>query len=210
METRLQQDFFTVVNQRHSVKQYDASVKMSKDEIKELLEITAKAPSAWNLQHWKFLVFDDQEAKEKLLPISYYQQQVVQASIVVAILGDLEANKNAQAVFGPDVEAGLMSQEVMNTLVGQIEGAYTRPNVARDAAILNSSLAGMQLMLAAKAMGYDTCPMGGFDPQKLVETFNIPSRYLPVMLVTVGKAAQPARPSSRLPIDDITVWNRFE
>jgi nitroreductase len=209
MDTSLQ-DFTAVINQRHSVKQYDPTYKMSRDEIKELLELTAKAPSSWNLQHWKFLVFDEQEAKEKLLPIAYNQQQVVQASIVVAILGDLEANKNAERVYSEAVKAGYMPAEIKERLVGQIEQAYAgNPHVARDEAIRNASLAAMQLMLAAKAKGLDTCPMGGFDPAKLVEQFNIPDRYLPVMLISVGKAAQPARPSSRFPLDEVIVWNRF-
>jgi nitroreductase len=210
MNTSIQHDFLAVVNERHSVKQYDPSVKLSREEIKELLQLAAKAPSSWNLQHWKFLVFDQQDAKEKLLPIAYNQQQVVQASFTVAVLGDLEAYKNAEAVYTEAVKAGVMPAEVKERLVGQIEQAYaSKPHVARDEAIRNASLAAMQLMLAAKAKGLDTCPMGGFDPEKLVEQFHIPSRYLPVMLISVGKAAQPARPSSRFPVDDVIVWNQF-
>ena len=110
------------------------------------------APSSWNLQHWKLLVIDDQAQKEKLLPIAYGQKQIVESSVVIAVLGDLEANKNAQAVFGPAVAGGFMPQAVMDTLVAQIEGAYQYPQVARDEAIRNGSLAAMNLMLAAKAL----------------------------------------------------------
>ncbi len=210
MQSTISSDFFKVAAERHSVKQYDPSVKMSEQEIKELLEIATKAPSSWNLQHWKFLVINDQAAKEKLLPIAYNQQQVVQASAVIAVLGDLEANKNAEAVFGPAVSAGQMPEEVKNSLIGQIEYVYTNiPNAPRDEAIRNASLAAMQLMLAAKAKGYDTCPMGGYDPVRLVSEFGIPSRYLPVMLITVGKAAQPARVSPRFPVEETIVWNHF-
>lgn len=209
MNTSTQQDFFKVVDERHSVKTYDESVKISKEEMTKLLEIAGKAPSSWNLQHWKFMVIDDQSLQQKLLPIAYNQQQVVQASAVIAVLGDLEANKNVDKVFGPAVAAGLMPEDVKNTLAGQISNAYTYPQVARDEAIRNASLASMQLMLAARAMGYDTCPMGGYDAAKFVEAFEIPSRYVPVMLISVGKAANPARPSGRLPIDEIAVWNKF-
>ena len=195
MTTTLQQDPISILKERHAVKKYDSTVKMSKQEIKELIDLTQSAPSSWNLQHWKFLVFEDQAAKEKLLPIAYGQQQIVQASIDVAILGDLEANKNAEAIYTEAVQKGFMTQEIKNTLIQQIEMAYQNPQVARDQAVLNASLAAMQLMLSAKAMGYDSCPMGGFDVQKLVEAFQIPPRYIPIMLISIGKAAQPAYPS---------------
>ncbi|MBO8165456.1 MAG: nitroreductase family protein [Brevibacillus sp.] len=203
-------DFFTVVKERGAVKQFDPSFSLSEQEIKQLIEVANSAPSSWNLQHWKFLVIHEQTAKEKLLPIAYGQRQVVDAAAVIAVLGDLQANKNAEAVYTPAVEAGVMTEDVKKRLVEQIEQTYsTIPNAPRDEAIRNASLAAMQLMLAAQAMGYATCPMGGFDPQQLIETFSIPERYLPVMLIAVGKAAQPARPSSRFPVEQVIVWNRF-
>lgn len=207
--TTTQPTFQQVADERHAVKQYDTSVKISKQELTELITTATKAPSAWNLQHWKFVVIDDQAAKEKLLPIAYNQQQVVQASAVIAVLGDLEANKNAEIVFGEAVKGGFLSEEIKNTLIGQIEGAYTVPNVPRDEAIRNSSLAAMQLMLAAKAKGYDTCPMGGYNAEQFVKEFNIPNRYIPCMLIAVGKAAVPGRPSGRIAANDVIVWNQF-
>jgi nitroreductase len=209
MTTTLPQDPISILKERHAVKKYDSTVKMSKQEIKELIDLTQSAPSSWNLQHWKFLVFEDQAAKEKLLPIAYGQQQIVQASIDVAILGDLEANKNAEAVYTEAVQKGYMTQEIKDTLIQQIERAYQNPQVARDQAVLNASLAAMQLMLSAKAMGYDSCPMGGFDVQELVEAFQIPPRYIPIMLISIGKAAQPAYPSIRFPAEQVTIWNTF-
>ncbi|SFJ09519.1 nitroreductase family protein [Thermoflavimicrobium dichotomicum] len=210
MKVDVSADFMTVVNERHSVRKYDPTVQLSKEELEEIIEIATKAPSSWNLQHWKFLVINDREKKEKLLPIAYHQEQVVQASAVIAVLGDLEAYKNAEPVYDAAIKAGYMKEEVKKIMVEQIAQAYeTKPYMARDAAILNASLASMQLMLAAKAKGYDTCAMGGFDPDKLVEAFKIPDRYLPVMLISVGKAAKPAHPTVRFPVEDVTVWNSF-
>jgi nitroreductase len=211
METSLQtNDFFTVVRERHAVKHYDPAHKLSEKEILELLEIAGTAPSAWNLQHWKFMAITDQAAKEKLLPIAYGQKQIVDSSVVVAVLGDLQANLNAEDVYAPAVKQGLLTEEIKQNLIGQINYTYANvPKAPRDEAIRNASLAAMQLMLAARAKGLDTCPIGGFDSAKFVETFNVPSRYIPVMLITVGKAASPARPSSRFPVERTVVWNSF-
>ncbi|BFT72514.1 hypothetical protein PAENIP36_39560 [Paenibacillus sp. P36] len=67
----------------------------------------------------------------------------------------------------------------------------------------------MQLMIKVKAMGYDTCPMGSFDKTQFVEAFNVPARYAPVMLITIGLATKPGYPSNRLALDQFTVSNSF-
>ncbi|MBM7094893.1 MULTISPECIES: nitroreductase family protein [Alteribacter] len=210
--TAHQQDLglFQTINERHSVRNYDPEVKISEEEINEILEAATKAPSSWNLQHWKFLVIDDEKKKEELLPIAYNQQQVVDSSAVIAILGDLKANENAEEVYQGAVENGFMPEQVKDTLVGQINNAYEGDTpFPRDEAVLNASLASMNLMLAAKAKGYDTCPMGGFQRGKFVEQFNVPERYVPVMLLTVGKAAKPAHQSARFELDRVVVKNSF-
>lgn len=209
IQQTVQSEVLKVLSDRRAVKQYKVGHQMPKENLEQLLKSASETPSAWNLQHWKFLVIEDQAQKERLLPIAYGQKQIVESSVVIAVLGDLEANKNAELVFSPAVADGFMSKEVMDSLVGQINGAYQNPQVARDEAIRNGSLASMQLMIAAKAMGYDTCPMGGYDVAKFVEAFNVPARYVPVMLITVGLAASPARPSGRFSLDQITVKNTF-
>ena len=199
-----------VMRARHSVKKYERGHVIPEAELNEILELAGAAPSSWNLQHWRFLVVTDQANKDRLLPIAYNQQQVSDASAVVLVLGDLEANLTAPLVYDPAVEAGALSQQVRDTLVGQIDGAYANnPQNARDEANRNASLAAMQLMLAAKAKGYDTCPMGGFDRQKAVEALNVPDRFTPVMMIVIGRAAAPAHPSGRLPLDQIVIRESF-
>ncbi|MCD8502962.1 MAG: nitroreductase family protein [Bacillaceae bacterium] len=201
---------FQTISERHTVRKYESGVTIPKEEINELLEAAAKAPSSWNLQHWRFLVIDDQARKEELLPIAYNQIQVVESSVTVAILGDLQANLEAEVIYGEAVENGFMTQNVKETLVGQINKAYQGDTTfPRDEAFLNASLAAMQLMLAAKAKGYDTCPMGGFNKKAFVKAYNVPERFVPVMLLTIGKAAKPAHKSSRKPIEEITVINSY-
>ncbi|MCA1059715.1 nitroreductase family protein [Rossellomorea aquimaris] len=202
----IMENFFQVVDERRSTKVYDPQVEIPREELVSLLETAGKAPSAWNLQQWKFLVFDQKEVQERLLPIAYHQQQVQDASAVVAILGDLEANKNIDPVFDPAIEKGEMTAEIKEVLKKQIDGAYSRDEYPRDAAFSNASLAAMQFMLAAKAKGWDTCPIGGFNPAALVSEFNVSERYIPIMLITIGKPLQQARKSDRLDIRNLIDW----
>ncbi|KPN15297.1 NAD(P)H nitroreductase [Bacillus australimaris] len=193
-----------ILKQRASVKEYDTTHEMTKEELTELLNITTKAPSAWNLQHWHFTVFHSAEAKAKLLPIAYNQKQVSQASAVIAVLGDLEANQNGEKIYSELAEQGFITEDIKETLMTQINGAYQSEQYAREAAYSNASLAAMQLMIAAKAMGYDTCAMGGFSKDAYIKEFNVSGRYVPVMLISVGKAAKEAHKSNRFDIEEVS------
>ncbi|AZV52647.1 nitroreductase family protein [Bacillus pumilus] len=193
-----------ILKQRASVKEYDTTHEMTKEELTELLDITTKAPSAWNLQHWHFTVFHSAESKAKLLPIAYNQKQISQASAVIAVLGDLEANQNGEKIYSELAEQGFITEDIKETLMTQINGAYQSEQYAREAAYSNASLAAMQLMIAAKAMGYDTCAMGGFSKDAFIKEFNISGRYEPVMLISVGKAAKEAHKSNRFDIEQVS------
>lgn len=189
---------------RHSVRKYERDVVIPDAELNEILDLAAGAPSSWNLQHWRFLVVREQANKDRLLPLAYGQQQVSDSSVTVIVLGDLQANLAAPVVYAD------APPEVRNTMIGQIEAAYAgSPHIARDEAIRNASLAAMQLMLAAKAKGYDSVPMGGYDADAVVKALSIPDRYLPVMMIAIGKAASPARPTARLPLSDQVIYESF-
>ncbi len=204
-------DFFTVAKERRSVRQYDPTVKISEEEIRELLEVATQAPSSSNLQPWRFLVIQDQAAKDELLPIANNQQQVVEASAVIAVLGDREGYKNAERIFGELVEMGRMTEELKNTYVNSITQGYGSFPAERlsKIAMIDGGLVSMQLMLAAKAKGYDTVPMGGFDQEKFVEAFRVPENFEPVMLIALGKGAKAGFEKSRLPLDEVLQWNKY-
>ncbi|MBB6283674.1 nitroreductase family protein [Geobacillus subterraneus] len=204
--TPLTKDLFAVIEERKAVRQYDANATISKDELRAILTAATKAPSAWNLQPWHFLVIYGKETQRRLQPIAYGQQQIVDASAVVVVLGDLEANRNTDAVYDPLVREGAMTEEVKRQLAEQIETAYANKQYARDAAFQNAAFAAMQLMLAATAKGWATCPIGGFNPERLKEEFHIPNRYVPTLLITIGKAVAPAHHSIRLPIEAVSTW----
>ncbi len=196
---------------RRSVRNYDQSFKISKEEMTELFEETLRAPSSGNSQPWRFLVIDSQPLKEKLLPIANNQQQVVDASAVIAVLGDTESYKLLETIFSRSVEAGYMAQETKDTLLPNYTKLFSSLplEIMKKVVYTDGGLVSMQLMLSAKARGYDTVPMGGYDAAKFVEAFGIGERYVPVMLIAIGKAAQEGHPTSRLSVDEVVNWNEF-
>jgi len=207
--TKQAQDFYQVIRERRSVRHYDPTFKISEQELKEILTEATLAPSGANLQPWKFIVFNDQAVKEQLLPIANNQQQVVDASAVIAVLGDLEGFKQVDKIYSAAVESGYMTEDIKELLVGNITQGFSHlpSDALKNGVMIDCGLVSMQLMLVAKARGYDTVPMAGFDAAKLIEAFSIPERYTPVILIAIGKAAKAAHPSSRLPVEDVTFWN---
>ncbi|WEK55011.1 MAG: nitroreductase family protein [Candidatus Cohnella colombiensis] len=203
--------FSTVVQERRSVRSYDPNYKIAKEEIKELLEEAILAPSSSNLQPWRFIVIDSQELQEKLLPIAYNQKQIVDASAVIVVLGDLESYKLTEKIYNRSFEQGFMPEDVKNSMSERTYKTYSSLPVesAKQIVYTDGGLVSMQLMLGARARGYDTVPMGGYNAEQLKEAFGISERYVPVMLIALGKALNPGRPSVRLTVDEVTSWNEM-
>lgn len=198
--------FSEILKSRHAVRQYEKDYVIPSEELKEILQLAQTAPSAWNLHHWRVIVIQDPAQKKVISPIAYNQPQIVDSSVVFAILGDLEANKTADSVHRPLVEAGLMSEQVYEQTLKDINNAYQAPlSTRRESAFLNASLFAMQLMLVLKSRGYDSVPMGGFHASRLVEELRIPDRYIPVMMIAAGRAAAPAYETIRLPIENVII-----
>ncbi|AZU62326.1 nitroreductase family protein [Neobacillus mesonae] len=205
MSTTMAQTFSDIIRERHSVRKYDPTFKISRDEIEDILNDAILAPSSSNLQPWRFIVIDDQETKKELRLIANNQEQVETSSAVIAVLGDKEMYRNIEKVYRSNYEAGYMDEATMQLMIENSNRLY--PNVPEEIrksiAAFDTGLVSMQLMLAAKAKGYDTVPMGGFDKQKFTEKFQVSDRYMPMLLLALGKAAAPAHKTTRIPLKDI-------
>ncbi|WP_142825898.1 nitroreductase family protein [Planococcus soli] len=203
-------NFNEIVNGRRSIKQYDPSVKISREEMSEILEQASKAPSSINMQPWRFLVIDSDEAKEKLAPLaSFNLDKVMSSSAVIAIFGDRQNFDYAEEIYGKAVEHGFMPEEVKEFQLNYFKPLYEgiSDEQMKDIVMLDSGLVAMQLMLVARAYGYDTNPIGGYEKDKIAEAFGMEKdRYIPVMLLTIGKALNEGFQSYRLPVDTITTW----
>jgi nitroreductase len=204
---QLHQNFFDVIRERRSVRSYDPSVNIPHEELTEMLELATLAPSSSNMQSWRFLVIDTPEQKQKLLPIAFNQQQIVEASAVIAVLGDVESKKKAAEIYGQAVKMGLMPEGTAKIFVERIQSQP--PEVSRQTALVDGGLISMQFMLIARAKGYDTVPMGGYDKGKFMEAFGISNRYVSIMLIAIGKAAKSGHPTTRLPIENVAFFNEM-
>lgn len=203
-------DFKEILRGRRSIRNYDTSVKISKEEMEEILEEATLAPSSINMQSWRFIVIESNEGKATLAPLAKFNQiQVETSSAVIAILGDLNNFEYSEEIYSKAVELGYMPLEIKERQMSKIANyvATLDPRVNRETVLIDGGIVAMQLMLVARSHGYDTCPIGGFEKDKIVEAFNLEKeRYVPVMLISIGKAAESGHKSVRLPINKIAKW----
>ncbi len=178
-------DTLTALKQRFSANHF-SDQPVTDDTLTALIDAARQAPSSFNQQHTRFLAVQDLAARQTLRAIAYNQAKVEAAPLVLIVLGDLHAHAHFSEVTDADVQAGIYDQNLANYFVDAVKTGYADPARAHDEAIRSGSLAAMNLMTAATALGLVTGPMIGFDAAKLKEAFGISDRYLPVMLITVG------------------------
>ncbi|WP_226529855.1 nitroreductase family protein [Metabacillus niabensis] len=202
--------FLQIVQDRRAIRTYDENVKISQEEMYEILTAATKAPSSVNLQPWRFVVIESPEAKAKLAPLAKFnQQQVKTSSAVIAVFADMNNLEYLEEIYGKAVEHGLMPKEVKDQQVTSIRNLLSAitEQANRETILIDSGLVSMQLMLTAKAYGYDTCPIGGYEKDQIAEAFDLDKdRYVPVMLLSIGKAVDTGYKSYRMPVEQITEW----
>jgi nitroreductase len=194
------------IEQRRSVKHYDPSFRMTDKEIEHLASLAALTPTAYNIQHYRFVAVTDKAEKEALKKAAYGQEQVTECSVVFVVTADLKAwDKNPRRYWRLAPEA--VQEGVASAIKGFYEG---REHIQRDEAMLSAGMAAQTLMLAAKSMGYESCPMRGFDFDEVARIIHLPGDHAIAMMIAVGKGAEPAHPrTGPLPLSEVLFKGRF-
>ena len=197
---------FDAIQARRSVKHYDANHQFTDTEINELLSLAVLSPTAFNIQNWRFVVVKDQELRSKIRAAAWDQAQVTDASLFIVLCADLKSWEKQ-----PDRYWTNAPKEVQDFILPAIDGYYrNKEQVQRDEAMRSCGIAAQTLMLAAKAMGYDSCPMDGFDFEQVGKLIQLPDNHVIAMFVAIGKATQVAQPrAGQLSLDDVIVENSF-
>ncbi len=180
-----------LIKSRASANSYDTTRSLSDADVAELVELATHAPSAFNVQNWRFVAVRSAEAKARLHPLAYGQQKVLDAAVTFIVCGLLGEDQLIASSLKPTLEAGILDQATYDGWVGAAQGMYKgNATLQRDEAIRSGSLAAMTLMLAAQGKGLVSCPMIGFDPVGVSQSFGLSASEVPVMLITVGHPGQ--------------------
>lgn len=199
-------DTFEAINTRRAVKHYDPNHVMTDAEINRLMTAAIQAPTSFNMQNWRFVLVSDKALRQQIREAGNDQAQITDASLLIILTADVKAWKKDPARYWKDAPA-----EVAEILVNWMGPFYEgKEQLQRDEAMRSCGIAGQTIMLAAKAMGYDSCPMIGFDIDKVGQLIRLPDDHVVGFMIAVGKATKPAfAKPGQLPLAEVIVHNQF-
>ena len=194
------------IRSRRSVKHFDASHGMSEEEVNELLSLAVLSPTAFNIQNWRFVVVTDPALRKQIREVAWDQAQVTDTSLFIVLCADLKSWEKQ-----PDRYWVNAPQEVQEFMIPAIDDYYRgKDQVQRDEAMRSCGIVAQTLMLAAKSMGYDSCPMDGFDFDKVAGLIHLPEDHVIAMFVAIGKGTKEAWPRpGQLGLDEVVIKNSF-
>ena len=194
------------ITSRRSIKHYDTAHKLTEQEISKLMALAMLSPTAFNVQHWRFVLITDPVLRQQIRMVSWNQAQVEEASLLIVLTADLQAWAKQPERYWVNAP-----KSVQDYLVPAIGHYYENNERAqRDEAMRSCGIAAQTIMLAAKEMGYDTCPMDGFDFDAVAKLLNLPADHTPAMFITLGKAIKQAAPrAGQLDFNEVVIYNKF-
>lgn len=194
------------IQARRSVKHFDANHVMTAEEVNEILKLAILSPTAFNIQNWRFVVVDDADLRKKIREVAWDQSQVTDTSLFIVLCADLKAWEKEPERYWANAP-----KEVQEFMLPAIDNYYRgKEQVQRDESMRSCGIVAQTIMLAAKSLGYDSCPMDGFDFEKVAQLIHLPDDHVIAMFVAVGKGTKDAWPRpGQLSLDDVVVKNRF-
>ena len=199
-------DTFEAITSRRAIKKFDGNYKMTSEQVNSLMKLTILSPTSYNQQNWRFVTITDQSIKEKISIAARNQAQPLDGSLVILLCGNMGAWKDDPLRYWKNhpLEKQEHVKEAMHKKYSD------SPQNRRDEAMRSCGFAGQTIMLAAKQMGLDSCPMVGFDYDEMAKIINLPEDHLIVMMIVVGKAVSPANErGGQLGLKDVVFENKF-
>lgn len=199
-------DTIEAIYGRRSVKHFDADHRITADEERKLLEAAIQAPTSFNIQHWRFVLVKDVALRKQVRELGNDQAQITDASLLIIMTADVKAWKKSPERYWKNAPA-----EVAELLVGWMGPFHEgREELQRDEAMRSIGMAMQTIMLAAKGMGYDSCPMIGYDFDKVAGLIGLPNDHVIGPMVAVGKGTKDPWPKpGQLPLEKVVIENRF-
>ena len=200
-------DTCQAIETRRSVKNYDPEHVISNGEVRRLLSLAMLSPTSFNIQNWRFVTVVDRELRTRICKAAWNQRQIIDASLLLVLCADLKAWDRAPSRYWRNA-----SVDVQERLVPMITDFYRgRDQLQRDEAMRSVGMAAQTLMLAARAMGYDSNPMIGFDQEAVSGLIGLPEDHVVGMLLVIGKAIRPANSrGGQLEYDEVVIRDRFQ
>lgn len=180
---------------------------MSEQAVNQILSMARLSPTAYNQQNYRFVVIKNPGLKQKIKQAAHGQQQVTEASLLIVLCADTKSWQRDS-----DKYWGNLDQDLMTSKRQSMERYYQSSELTqRDEAMRSCALAAQTMMLTAKAMSLDSCPMIGFDFETVAALINLPKDHVISMMMAIGKAKElPKARFPQLPDEQIIFTDGFQ
>jgi len=195
------------IYKRRSVKHYDRNFVIPAEDERELLEAMIQAPTSFNIQHWRFCLLKTPELRRKIrIEFGGGQAQITDASLLVLFAADMKAWAKEPERYWSNAP-----EELGDLVVGAIGPFHEgRERFQRDEAQRSIGMAMQTLMIAARGLGYESCPMIGFDLDKVSELVKLPADYVIGPMVAIGKGTKDPWPKpGQLRLEEVVATDSF-
>lgn len=194
--------FLELNKKRHAVKHFnDKPVDIQ--DVRTAIEISTLAPSAHNIQPWKFVIVKDKKAElAKDLP-DLNKKQVESAQYVVAIFSDTDLIQRSRKIARVGVKS--LSNDMLGYFMETMPARYAKfdEKTSGEYLALNTGFVAMNLVLALTDQGIASNMLLGFDKTLTNDILDVDKRFRPELLITVGYTDEKLEPSYRLPVDEV-------
>ena len=195
-------DFEEIVKSRYATKKFDGK-KIPEEKFQKLCELIRLSASSFNLQPWKIKIVTDQKIKDKLQAASWNQPQVGTASHVLVFCADISVDKLVDKLEKEMLKHTTADKikDYMAMMRGFGEGLDEERKVSWAQKQVYIALG--NALNGAKALGFDSCPMEGFDPKQYSEILKLPADLVPTVVCPIGYAADAPKPKLRFKKEDL-------
>jgi nitroreductase len=204
----MEKTFIEAMDFRHACKVFDDTKKISDEDMKFILEVGRKSPSSFGMEPWKFLVITNEELKAKIRPACWNQVQVTSCSHLVIILAAIDVVKPESAEVERKFKRREMPQEKLDMYLG-LYADHLKEILSTDENIYawtskQSYIALGNMMTAAAVKGIDSCPIEGFEKEKVEEILALDtSKYQLSCVVPFGYRLNEQSSQQRESFEDI-------
>jgi nitroreductase len=190
-------EFEKIVMNRHAAKSFDGR-HIPEEQVRKLLEIIRHAPSSYNIQPWKIYVVSKKEMKDALATAAYNQPQVSTASHVLVFAANADVNSSIDLLEKNGASGAYV--KLMRDFAAKLSPEEQKSWAQRQLyLVLSNAING------AESLGFDSCPMEGFDPAAVAKLLDMPKNIIPTALCPIGYANDSPRAKIRHAYGDVFV-----
>ena len=196
---------FEALQKRYACKLFDPSYHLAKEQVEKILEYGRLSPSSFGMEPWRFIVVEDQKHKEALQPLCWNQPQITTCSHLVIILADKASVQDEEYIEAMFARRGL-DKEATAAYIQRYKEFLAKQDISCWVQ-KQCYIAAANMMTGASEEGIDSCPIEGFEKERVEEYLKLDTTKLEVaLLIAFGKCAKEAPKKHRLSLERLVRW----